>query len=210
MPAFRKVKKDMKEVKITDELIKNICKYLKSGAYVETAVIMAGVGKTTFYRWIKASHKAEKEAEGRKLKKNDALKVKLRNAVGKAIEESTMIDLANIQKCAIGKKPVYDRYPEGTILPARDDKGKVQLNNRDEEIMIDMSGQIVTDYKGKPIIADQGLPPDWKASAWRLEKRDPSRWGSGVTETEITKPIENNDEGGDTIEIVFVAPEENK
>lgn len=221
MPAFKKIKqKDIgAPTKLTEELIEDVCKVLKSGVFVETAVVMCNIGKTTFYRWIKESHKAEEELElvnaQRKkdkkkpleLKKRDALKVLFRNAVAMAMEEATIRDVINIDKCAMGKKPVYDRYPKGSIIPARDDKGKVQLDEHGQPIMIDVSGQIITDYKGKPIIADHGMPPDWRASAWRLEKRYPEHWGSVSTIVMDRKdPLEKPENDDSEFRITFVKP----
>ena len=210
MTAFRKLTKkeqasqDKKfdKSKLTPELIEGICKLIRIGTYVETAVIMCNIGKTTFYRWIKEGH----DESSRKTKLKD-LKVDLRNAVAKASEEATVRDLHNIDKAAMGRKPVFDRYPKGTIIPARDDKGKVQINNATGEIIeIDVSGQIICDYKGRPIIADEGAPADWKASAWRLEKRAPKDWGSTNTLIlERKDPTENPSDIADPnlIEIVF-------
>jgi len=223
MPAFKKLKGNGgRKLKLTDKKIEEVCKVLKSGVFVETAVVMCDIGKKTFYEWIKDSHRAEKELEkenkrrkkaklkAAKLSADDALRVKFRNAVAKAMEEATIRDVINIDKSAMGRKPVYDRYPPNTKIPARDDKGKVQVGADGEPIYIDVSNQIICDYKGKPIIADHGAPPDWRASAWRLEKRVPKDWGQVSTvKMERVDPLEAEAHEDDDINIVFVNPDEN-
>lgn len=39
--------------KITPEITEEICDYIKSGNYPETAAALAGIHRATFYRWIK-------------------------------------------------------------------------------------------------------------------------------------------------------------
>lgn len=217
MPAFKKMdkKKIGRKLKLNDQLIEDVCKLLRGGVYVETAVVLCDIGKKTFYEWIKLSHK-EPECTAKKVKdmttaekqevKDWKLRVKFRNAVAKAIEEATTRDVMNIDKAAMGRMPQYDRYPPDTQIPARDDKGKVQTDGNGNVIYIDVSNQIVCDYKGKPIIAVQGLAPDWKASAWRLEKRVPKDWGSTQTvKVERVDPLANTEEDdSDKITFEFV------
>lgn len=156
---------------------------------------------------------SELTKEQRTIKKEVKLKISFRNAVARAIEEATMRDVQNIDKAAMGRSPVYDRYPEGSMIPARDDKGKVYENKfNGEPMMIDVSGQIICDYKGKPIIAVEGLSPDWKASAWRLERRMPRDWGSTqVLKVEKPDPLQNLEEDDPSkIEFIWVDPDGEK
>lgn len=78
-----------------------------------------------------------------------SIHAKLLNAVEKAQEESVVRDLLNIDKCAMGQDWEYERDPQGNLV----------LNG-----------------KGNPIPKKQGIPPDWHASAWRLERRHPKQW----------------------------------
>lgn len=202
MPAFKKAKGD---AKLTKELIKELCMYFELGSFIETALAMCHVDKKRFYKWIKESYE-----DGRSTK-HKKLCIELRNAVRQSFAKATMRDLKNIEKCAMGRKPEFDRYPKGTVIPARNDKGEVQFNKHTgEPFMIDVSGQIICDYKGRPIIADKGIAPDWHASKWRLEKRSGKLWGNDDINAEPKeKPVEidNKEEDQNTMNIVFIKPE---
>lgn len=47
--------------KLNEITIETICKYIEEGATIRTACAAAGIGKSTYYRWIKA---AENETDG--------------------------------------------------------------------------------------------------------------------------------------------------
>jgi hypothetical protein len=135
--AFRKPKLGKQVTKCDEELIEKICNYLRLGCFLETAVAMSDVGRTTFHSWMKASHSPDHP-------KYKPIYARLRIAVDKAMEEATIRDLQNIDKCAMGEEPKYMR---------------------------DEDGGIIFDEKGRPIILKPGMSPNWGASAWRLERR---------------------------------------
>lgn len=141
--AFRKVNKGGAPSKLTQELIENFSNLMRMGAYVESAAAACGISKDIFYQWLRKGNK-----------KKSGMHRALVDAVHKAAAEGEFRDLANIDKLAMGVKPVFER---------------------------DASGQIILDKEGKPIQKVQGIRPDWKASAWRLERRNPKNWGSRQT-----------------------------
>lgn len=75
---------------LTDELIETIAQAIRVGAYVETAVALAGVSKDSFYRWLRQAESDES---------ND-MTIKLSDAVKKALAESEKRDLDVIDKAA--------------------------------------------------------------------------------------------------------------
>lgn len=147
MPAFKKLNKGIQVTKCTEEFIQKMCNILRAGAYPETAAVMAGAEKKTFLDWMRWSHPEIRD--GVRNKKYKPIYASLRYAVEKAIEEATCRDLMNIDKCAMGI---------------------------DVEYMRDEKGGIVFAKNGNPIILKLGLNPDWKASAWRLERRFSKQW----------------------------------
>lgn len=158
MPAFKK-HPGGRPPKLNEEVIKTIVNYMRSGAYVETAVVCAGVQKQIFYDWMKQAHKDIKEGK-------ETLKVKLLYALERATEEATLRDIANIDKCAMG---------------------------RDPEFLLDENKRPVLNARGFPILKKNAMDPDWKASAWRLQRRNPKQWG-------LTEKIELTGKDGGPIE----------
>jgi hypothetical protein len=72
----------------------------------------------------------------------------------KAMAQSELRDLAVIDKHAQGSEFVYQK---------------------------DSTGRVQFDEKGKPIILKAGVVPDWKAAAWKLERRHSKKWGQKMT-----------------------------
>lgn len=214
MTAFNKTKnnKNGRPPKLSTELIEEVCKLVRGGAYVETAVVLCDIGKTTFYRWIKESHLKDNETvpSPKVNGKHHKLTIHFRNAVAKAMEEATMRDVMNIDRSAMGQPTVYAKHPPDTIIPLVDDRGRAQEDKHGNPIEVNVSGQIMTDLKGKPIVEVQGQAPDWKASAWRLEKRAPKDWGQTSTLIiEKEDHLKNKDEDDpNKIEFVWCDPED--
>ena len=174
--SFKKASKpkDGRPDALTPETQEKIVNYIRLGLYVESAVVLSNISKVTFYAWVKKAHK-QKTGKFR-----DFL-----NAVEKAFEEATLRDMKVIDDSIMGTKTIYERHPEGTKLPLRDERGRPVLYGEKhpewgEPIMIDVSGQVVMDEKGKPVVLQQGIPPNWSASMWRLSKRKPKEWGSHI------------------------------
>ena len=78
------------------------------------------------------------------------LEKELSYAVLKSLAEAEMRDLEVIDKAALGTP---------------------------DRLALDENGKILIDTKGNAIVAEYGLSPNWKASAWRLERKFPDRWG---------------------------------
>lgn len=68
-----------------------------------------------------------------------------------------------------------------------------------DKLASDEHGNLILDSKGNPVVTEYGLPPNWKASAWRLERKSPARWGKKVS-LDLNEIKDNN------IEITFVDP----
>lgn len=75
--------------KLTPEVQDRIIQALKAGNYVETAVEYAGIGKTTFYRWMEQGAKASR-----------GIYREFRDAVMRARAEAEARNVAIIQQAA--------------------------------------------------------------------------------------------------------------
>lgn len=164
MPAFPRVKKAGRPSKLTKEVVDKMLNILRAGAYVETAAVLAGIPKSTFYEWMKQG----RDKDGNVL---DNEYGRFLDAVLRAMEECTARDLYNIDKCAMGQKWEYER----------DEEGKLILNGR-----------------GNPIVKQQGIAPDWRANAWRLERKHPEHWG--------LKDNKSSDSKGESVQVVVTIP----
>lgn len=107
--------------------------------------------------------------------KEDTLTKKLSDALWVAQAEAEMRDLNIIDKVALGSPDVLAR---------------------------DEAGNILLDAQGYPVVQEYGLQPNWKASAWRLERRFPQRWGKNI------KIESNGIKESSSITIEFVDSEE--
>lgn len=142
---------------ISDELTEKVCNMLRMGAYVETAVVVAGISKEVFYHWCKIANgkvkkpPTPKRPEGRAY--SDAEREpykKFLHAIELAMEEATARDLSAI---------------ETAINPLRH-----------AVLLKDENGNQLFDKDGLPLYT-RPMQPDWKAAAWRLQCRRPKDWG---------------------------------
>lgn len=114
-------------VKLTEDLIKQICNAIRSGAYMETAASYCGIDKVSFYKWMKLGRQKPRSIYGA-----------LINALDKALADAELRDIVTIDRASTGTPAQYDE--DGNLIK-------------------------------------QEMRPDWKASAWRLERKFPKKWG---------------------------------
>jgi hypothetical protein len=149
VPAFKKRSSGGKNI-ISDSVIEHICNAVRVGCYVETAAPYAGIHKSTLHKWMVLGRDQLKERAESESEHETTLYEKLIYSLDLAMAEAEIRDLSNIDTCAMGRDTVYER---------------------------DENGHLVRTPKGYPIVITQGLTPDWHASAWRLERKNSSRWG---------------------------------
>lgn len=114
-------------MKLRKKVTEKILQYLRAGSYIETAVVAAGVRKSTYYNWLaivaeerKRIELAEAKGETYDLAPEYAKLIKFVDATEKAMAEAEIFDLAQIRKAS---------------------------------------------------------ETSWQASAWRLERKFPQKWG---------------------------------
>lgn len=80
--------------KLTPEVTEKFLTALKAGSYIETAAAYAGIHKDTLYEWLKKGSRDQAEGHSRT---SAAL---FSDAVGKAMADCEMVDLATIRKAS--------------------------------------------------------------------------------------------------------------
>lgn len=115
----------------------------------------------------------------REAKKENAsdLHLELSYAVKLALAEDEIFHLKNIDKAAKGVAESY---------------------------VLNSEGEPVLDEFDEPIVKKYILRPNWRASAWRLSRRFPARWGTSRCKCSDNNPLEDksNLEANENIDIV--------
>jgi len=93
--AFRKPGKGPgRPTALTQALTATVVRYLKDGAYLETACAAAGIGKSTLHRWLKQAAEDDKAGE------LETPAQEFRDAVEEALAQAELDDLGKISKAA--------------------------------------------------------------------------------------------------------------
>lgn len=88
-----------RKTKLNAEVIANISNWLKLGYYQEDAAVMAGIGESTFYKWMKDARELD-EGEREPESDTDDLLLELIEAVKKSRAESEGAHIRNIRRAA--------------------------------------------------------------------------------------------------------------
>lgn len=143
------------QLELTPALLQKISDALRIGGYIETAAALNGIGYATLRSWVLKGKTDPESLYGAFLAE-----------VEKAVAEAEFRDLAGIDSFANGRPAEYayevvrNAAGEPVILP----DGKPLM-------------QIAKDGDGNPIIKRSEVRPSWQAAAWKLERRNPKRWG---------------------------------
>lgn len=137
--------------KITPTLVDAIISSLKAGCYLETAAAFSGITRSTLQEWMKRGRKELERLSNPRTKpsKTEVQFVILINGITRAMAEAEIRDVSQIAKAALGGQKLTE-----------------------EKIKKDNKGNIIS----HEIITKMTLP-QWQASAWRLERKYPKRWG---------------------------------
>ena len=154
--------------KFSAEKQKQIVQAIELGNYIETAAAYAGINKSTLYEWLKRGQREIDRVE-RLMEKNpekdfedlvdpeEVEYIHFSNAVERALAKAEFRDVATITQAAQGGKEMT----EVTIKM---------------EKYVDADGNIHEREIERSERTKKAMP-SWQAAAWKLERRDPERWG---------------------------------
>ena len=152
--------------KLTPEIQDKIVAAIRHGNYIETAAALAGIRKDTFYDWLRKGARATTDDRYRNFS----------DAVFEAMAQSEAEAVAAIDTAGMPHDVVKTRTIRKPLI---------------------LDGRPVLDADGnqlyiEEIIEESTVETDWRALAWRLERRFPRRWGHrSYTETTMTeKPVD--------------------
>lgn len=169
MPAGRPPKLDA-------ELIAKIEKAVAAGLYKETASALNGIPRSTFLEWLRwgAEEKQRIESErakgvrGVRLLARRRIYVELSDAVERAIAVADARDLGIVDKTAQGGLETKTITTKTRTFPKLDESGKPLMDANGVAV------QVIEITREEKI--SHSLP-EWTAAAWKLERRDPKRFG---------------------------------
>lgn len=152
--------------KLTDTVQDIIVTAIRAGNYLETAAACAGIGKETFYEWLRKGARSKEQTIYKDF--SDAVCEALAQSEAEAV---SAIDAAGmphpVTRCRTARKPLFE-------------DGRPVLDPDGNQLYIE------------EVIEESTVEHDWRALAWRLERRFPRRWGRReyLESTIIEKPVE--------------------
>ena len=152
--------------KLNQRIQDTIVTAVRHGNYLETAAALAGVHRDTLYEWLRKGAAAPEGDCYRDF--SDTLTRAMAQSEAEAVAAINEAGMPHeVTRCRITRKPLFQ------------------------------DGKPVLDDDGNPVFIEEILTEttqehDWRALAWRLERRFNKRWGRReYLETSITeKPIE--------------------
>jgi len=149
--------------KISDQKITDVQQVILRGGYIETAAAYAGINKSTFYDWLKRGQREKdrvaKNPEQRSIRKAERPFVEFSDAVERALAQAEVRDLEVVDKAAQGGREVQ------------------RITERYERVVDAETGEIQEEYLVNRTEVTETKDPEWRAAAWKLERRNPEKWG---------------------------------
>ncbi len=156
--------------KLTQQIHDTIVAAIRHGNYLETAAALAGIRKETFYDWLyKGSNAKPGDQKAEPYKRfSDAVQEALAASEAMAVAAiNTVGEPHNVTKTRTIRKPLIEN-------------GKPVLDACGDQVYVTET------------VTETTRETDWRALAWRLERRFSKRWGRReYLESTITeKPVD--------------------
>ncbi len=135
--------------KLTPDVQTKICTAIQAGNYIETASAFAGINKSTLYEWLKRG--------------GDELARVAKDARFRVLASETIfVEFSNAVEEALAQSELHD-----VLIIQRAASGYDVLVTKE---VLDKDGNV-------KVLKTNSHEFDWRASAWRLERKFPDRWG---------------------------------
>lgn len=174
--------------KINPEMIQEIIKLLEVGCYLDTAAAMVGIHKTTFNTWLRRGAR-ELDRRFRYELDVEAKRGKRRKPTEKKLD---LIEKQHHERLC-EKEQIFVEFQQAVS------KAMAISEVNDLQIIGDVAkgGQVIesrtrVNENGEEMTLERKTKPDWQAAAWRLERRNPNRWGRQRLDVHMDGEMELN------------------
>ena len=168
MPRLEKVKDGKgRPTKLTDEVQTMICDLLRTGAYIETAAAYAGVSNSKLHEWL---------ARG-------ARELDRRRRHDEALAREREADKGRVRKIRIEERSRRKKRSQDHWVTKQKEQLYVDFREAVEQAIAESEAHDLA------VITSAAQRGDWKAAAWKLERRSPKRWGKR-TQLEVSTDSE--------------------
>ena len=168
------------KTKINQHIQKTICDAIRVGSYIETAVSYAGLSKSAFHHWMQRAHKELERREIiddiREMEHEESTE---QYGVKLSADEIERRLKRDVEDDLIRKREEPFVVFADAIEKAKADAEMSDLNNISKTARggLLISKTTVENPDGTVETQEKYSSPQWTASAWKLERRNPSRWG---------------------------------
>jgi len=169
--------------KMNDDLVDKLVGYLKLGCYLETAAAMCGIDRDTLLRWAKrGAREVERQRRHDEEREDEVEADKQRQRNLRTEERQRRRKRAHHHKKLLKSEASYVAF-HGALEQAI---AQAELGDLAVISQAAKGGHLVEKrtikdpVSGSETTIEKRSRPDWKASAFRLERRNPKRWGRRV------------------------------
>lgn len=176
------------KVFLNEDTQEKIVRALRIGAYVPTAAALAGIDSQTLLAWLR---RGAREKERRRQYAEDVrLRRNRERDRGRRLSDSEKaarrVKVEDHKAHKKREQPYVDFHTKVDEAMANAEMGDLSTISMAAKGGAIVERKTITDPKtGAKTIIEKHAPPQWQAAAWKLERRNPSRWAK-IQRMEVT------------------------